>query len=310
MTLVQPPLMVTGAAPAARAVRLMISDLARGGQGIAAPGDLKVSPLDTPGPGVRVGDGSAVIHGARPWQGAYTQSNVGDARVDVPGTGPTARTDLLILRVEDPDYEGSRDPRRDDVGYFHLLQGVAADTVSVPPGVTGIPLARITQPRNTAAITSGMITDLRQLANPRTQRTVRTIRPAAAELPPGDHGRWTTWPKDASWDIGIPAWATKAAVLITMGGLRLDGGGVYAELRTTLGELHGGPAVIDDDQGKTARRTVTVLADAFDVPAHYRGTRQHLGVQTNQNTAYGPGHLATATGTTITFDVQFSESPV
>jgi len=36
----------------ARAMRLMIRDLARGRQGIAAAGDLKVRPLEAPGPGV------------------------------------------------------------------------------------------------------------------------------------------------------------------------------------------------------------------------------------------------------------------
>ncbi|RPF30568.1 hypothetical protein [Streptomyces sp. TLI_185] len=52
MTLVQPSMMVRGGRHSARAMRLVIRDLARGRQGIAAAGDLKVRPLEASGPGV------------------------------------------------------------------------------------------------------------------------------------------------------------------------------------------------------------------------------------------------------------------
>lgn len=302
-------MMVRGGRHSARAMRLMIRDLARGRQGIAEAGDLKVLPLQTPAPGVRVGDGSALIHGARPWQGAYTQSNVGDTVVDVPPTGPFARTDLLILRVEDPEYEGERDPRAEDIGYFHLIQGVGEDTTTVPEGMTGVPLARITLPRNTAAVTADMITDLRQLASPRTERTLHTVHPKDTETVPDPHGHWATWPKDAAWDIDVPAWATKATIVVTLSGLRAEAGSIYAELRTRLGEQNAKPTVVDDD-GTTTRRSTVTLADTVTLPAAYRGTRQHLSVQINQVDKYGDGDLTVAKGTTVTADIEFTESPV
>ncbi len=308
MTLIQPPMMVRGGNHSARAMRLMIRDLARGRQGIAEAGDLKVRPLQTPGPGVRVGDGSALIHGVRPWQGAYTQSNIGDALVDVPPTGPFARTDLLILRVEDPEYEGERDPRRDDIGYFHLVQGVDQDTTALRE-MTAIPLARITLPRNTAAVTADMITDLRRVANPRTERTLRTVHPRDTEKVPARHGQWANWPREATWDVDIPAWATKATLVITLSGLRAEAGSVYAELRTRLGEHNAPPTVVDDD-GTTTRRSTVMLADTLTLPAAYRGTRQRLAVQINQTDKYGDGDLSVAQGTTVTADIQFTESPV
>ncbi len=234
MTL-QPPMMVRGADHSARAMRLMIRDLARGRQGIAESEDLKVQPLPTPGPGVRVGDGSALIHGARPWQGTYTQSNIGDAEVTVSPTGPLARTDLIVLRIEDPEWEGERDPRTQEIGYFHVVEAVAGDASAVPDGMTGIALARITLPRNTAAITADMITDLRQIANPRTERLLRTVHPTATETVPAKHGQWAAWPKEAAWDLDIPTWATRATIVVTLSGLRAEAGPVYAELRTRLG---------------------------------------------------------------------------
>ncbi|WP_039636740.1 hypothetical protein [Streptomyces sp. 769] len=309
MTLVQPPMMVHGGNHPARAMRLMIRDLARGRQGITEAGDLKARPLETPGPAVRVGDGSALIHGARPWQGAYTQTNIGDATVHVPPTGPFARTDLLVLRVEDPEFEGARDPRKEEIGYFHLIQGVEADTAFVPEGMTGIPLARITLPRNTAAITADMITDLRQVANPRTERTLRVLHPTDTEKVPTPHGSWAAWPKEAAWDVDVPAWATKAALVVTLAGLRAEAGNIYAELRTRLGEHNAPPTVFDDD-GTTTRRATVILADTFAVPPAYRGTRQHLAVQINQLDKYGDGDLTVTAGTTVTADIEFTEGPV
>ncbi|MFI6009091.1 hypothetical protein ACIBAG_09700 [Streptomyces sp. NPDC051243] len=307
MTL-QPPMMVRGADHSARAMRLMVRDLARGRQGVAGSDDLKVRPLETPGPGVRVGDGSALIHGARPWQGAYTQSNIGDTVVDVPPTGPVARTDLLVLRIEDPEFEGDRDPRREEIGYFHLIQGIGSQDTTALREMTAIPLARITIPRNTATITAGMITDLRRLANPRTERTLRTVHPTTTEEVPGKYGQWAAWPKEAAWDVDVPAWATTATVVVALSGLRAGAGSVYAELRTRLGERAAKPTVVDDD-GTTTRRSSVTLADTLAVPPTYRGTRQHLAVEINQNDKYGDGDLTVAKGTTITLDVAFTEGP-
>ncbi|MFB6604221.1 hypothetical protein ACFCXR_15320 [Streptomyces noursei] len=307
MTL-QPPMMVRGADHSARAMRLMIRDLARGRQGVAESEDLKVRPLEAPGPGVRVGDGSALIHGARPWQGAYTQSNIGDTVVNIEPTGPFARTDLIVLRIEDPEWEGDRDPRTQEIGYFHVARGVAADASALPEGMTGLALARVALPRNTASITAEMITDLRQIANPRTERILRTVHPTKAEEVPGKHGQWAAWPQEAAWDLDVPPWATTATVVVTLSGLRAEAGSVYAELRTRLGERAANPTVVDDD-GTTTRRSAATLADTLAVPPDYRGTRQHLAVEINQNDKYGDGKLTVAKGTTVTLDVAFTEGP-
>ncbi|MFJ5307484.1 hypothetical protein [Streptomyces sp. NPDC088350] len=307
MTL-QPPMMVRGADHSARAMRLMIRDLARGRQGIAESEDLKVRPLPTPGPGVRVGDGSALVHGARPWQGAYTQSNIGDAEVGISPTGPVARTDLIVLRIEDPEWEGERDPRTQEIGYFHVVEAVTGEASAVPDGMTGIALARVTLPRNTGAITADMITDLRQIANPRTERLLRVVHPTTTDKVPGKHGQWAAWPKEAAWDLDIPTWATRATIVVTLSGLRSEAGPVYAELRTRLGERAAKATVVDDD-GTTTRRSSVTLADDVAVPPAYRGSRQHLAVEINQNDQYGDGELAVAKGTTVTLDVAFTEGP-
>jgi hypothetical protein len=302
-------MMVQGGRHPARAMRLLIRDLARGRKGVAEAADLKVRSLDTPGPAVRVGEGSAVIDGALPWQGAYAQANVGDTLVPVPPTGPFARTDLLVLRIEDPEYEGNRKPG-EDIGYFELIHGVDPQQTTMPRGMTAIPLARITLPRNTAAVTAEMISDLRQLANPRHERIMHTARPTRTEELPGEHGQWTTWPTPAGWDLDVPTWATHTTTVITLAGLGIDNGNVYAQFRTTLGEEHGDEVALDDGQGRMVRPAVVVLADTFALPSTYRGTLRRLSVQTNQNDQYGRGELTVRTGTAIVADVEFTESPV
>lgn len=309
MTLVQPPMMVQGGRHPARAMRLLIRDLARGRQGVAEAGDLKVQPLDTPGPGVRVAEGSAVIDGALPWQGSYAQAAVGETVVDVSPSGPFARADLLVLRIEDPEYEGDRNPR-EDIGYFHLVPGVDPQETAVPRGMTAVPLARINLPRNTAALTAEMITDLRQIANPRHERILRTARPTSTQQLPGEHGQWTTWPTSAGWDVDVPTWATNATVVITLAGLGIDNGNLYAQFRITLGEKRGDETVLDDGQGRMVRPATVVCADTFTIPAAYRGTQQRLSVQTNQNDQYGRGELTVRAGTSIVADLEFTESPV
>ncbi|MGF1427272.1 hypothetical protein [Kitasatospora sp. LaBMicrA B282] len=100
-------------------MRMMIRDVSRGSQGITEGGDLKVSALTTPGPAVRVGPGSAVIRGAAWGQGSCTQANAGDSVEPIVPTGAQERIDLIVLRIEDPEYEGNRDPDKDDIGYIH-----------------------------------------------------------------------------------------------------------------------------------------------------------------------------------------------
>ncbi|MEU2592377.1 hypothetical protein ABZ649_04660 [Streptomyces albidoflavus] len=174
MALIQPPLMVTGGTHPARTMRMMIRDLARGSQGVTEGNDMRVWPLSTPGSGVRISDGSGIVRGAAWGQGSYTQYNVGDALVPIAPTGAAGRNDLVVLRVEDPEYEGNRDPAGDDIGYFHVIPGVSATATEPPAGMTAIPLARVALPANTATVTAAMITDLRKIANPRRERRLHS----------------------------------------------------------------------------------------------------------------------------------------
>ncbi|GAO08684.1 hypothetical protein TPA0598_04_03200 [Streptomyces lydicamycinicus] len=307
MALIQPPLMVNGATHSARVMRMMARNLARASEGVIEGDDLKVRQLVTPSSGVRVGDGAAIITGATSKsQGSYTLFNVGDSTVPIAATGSSARNDLLILRVEDPEYEGTLDPAKDAIGHYEVVPGVSSTQTVVPSGYSAIPLARVNIPANTATITDSMITDLRRIANPRRDRKLYTSFPSSLSELKYQDGKWHTWPTAASWQVSIPVWATSAKVVVTIAGLRMYDNSIWAKMQTVLGSDFGEDTLIDDNQGTSVRRQTVVIADNISISASQRGTTQKLYLQTfmyKQET----GNLSVDTGTSIILDVEFSE---
>ncbi|MFI9157488.1 hypothetical protein [Kitasatospora aureofaciens] len=306
MTLIQPPLMVTGGTHPARALRMMVRDLSRGSQGITEGGDLKVRATATPGPGVRVGNGSAIIRGGTWGQGSYTQYNSGDHLVPIAPTGGTGRTDLVCLRVEDPEYEGSRNPATEDIGYFHVIPGVPANQSAPPPGMTAIPLARITLPPNCQTVTDAMITDLRQVANPRRERRIRTIGGFGYAPIGGQVGVWQdNWPSGARVSFDVPTWATQASVVTSLHGLRISGA-IFAGFRQVIAGVIGNEAQMDTDSVSGWSRVDISMVDTFWWKAEQRGTTQTLAVQAGW---YAPpnGNIDVNGNTTMHTDVDFVE---
>ncbi|MEV6379016.1 hypothetical protein AB0M31_06290 [Streptomyces sp. NPDC051773] len=306
MALIQPPMLTHGGTHPARAFRMMVRDLASGNQGVTEGNDLKVREWSTPGAGVRVGDGSAVVRGAAWGQGSYTQYNVGDAIVPIAPTGSSARSDLICLRVEDPEYEGNRDPAADDIGYFHVVSGVSATAKAVPSGMTAIPLARLDIPANTATITNAMVTDLRLIANPRRDRKLYTAFPGALSELKYQDDKWHTWPAAANWSVSIPSWAVSAKVTVTIAGLRMSRADVFAAMQTKLGTDLGENTIIDDNQGAVVRRQTVVVADNIRISAAQRGTTQVLSLQTYMSKSE-TGDLSVDSSTSLIADVEFTE---
>ncbi|MFD7769864.1 hypothetical protein [Streptomyces sp. NPDC059787] len=309
MTLIQPPMMVNGGTHPARTMRMMIRDLSRGSQGVTEYNDLKVTQQTTPGAGVQVGDGSGVVRGASWGQGSYTQYNVGTALVDIAPTEATPRTDMVVLRILDPEYEGSLDPATNDIGFFDVVSNVSATATTVPAGMTAIPLARVTQPENCATITNAMITDLRRIANPRRERQLYTAFPSSASRLTYQDAQWRNWPAQARWSIYVPPWAVSAKAVTTIAGLRLDTADVYAHMQQVFGTVLGQDTHIDDDQGANTRRNTVVLADSLVIPSAMRGTTQNLYLQTAMQKSES-GNLQVDGGTSLIADVEFEEGVV
>lgn len=216
---------VTGAQSSARIARLMHQSGTASGNGVVDVGHLQVLPLEVPGGGVRITAGGATILGAeQEFQGSYFAYNVGDEQVDISPTGSGGgRSDLIVLRVEDPNIDGTswgHDVTVDPVYYFRVIEGVSSTATEPPVGMTAIALARIDLPASTGTVTAGMVQDVRQSANPKSQRILRVQRGGTqtdgswdeAGNPAGQAPNFERWPQH-DWSVTIPTWATQVQVL-------------------------------------------------------------------------------------------------
>lgn len=214
---------VTGAQSSARIARLQLQSGTASGNGVVDSDHLRVLPLEVPGTSVRITSGGATILGRElEFQGSYFAFNVGDAEVPISPTGSGGgRSDLVVLRVEDPNIDGTpwgHDVTQDPVYYFRVLEGVDPTATTAPAGTTAVALARIDLPANTATVTADMITDVRALANPKTSRVLRVQRGGtqtggewdeAGNIVDPDFERWP----QHDWSVTIPEWATQAQIL-------------------------------------------------------------------------------------------------
>lgn len=309
MSLYQVPILVNGATHSAEQFRAMVQDLARGAEGITQGTDLKVTQLSTPGTSVQVVDGSGVVRGrVNAFQGTYAVRNQGAATVPIAATGGSGRSDMLILRVEDPQYEGSLNPAVDQINYFQVISGVSSSATTIPDGRTGIPLARIDIPASTSTITNAMIKDIRVIANPRRESRLLTQSPAAASTAiTGSTLVYSYFSTAAGWSIAIPSWATTVRVKIDVAGLRLLVNPFYGVLRATFGaSLTLQATTLDDNQSGT-RRISSLVADTLTIPDAYRGTTQLLRLQGAGATG-NTGQMQVDAAAMLVAQVEFEEA--
>jgi hypothetical protein len=141
-------------------------------------------------------------------------------------TSSGGRTDMVIIRILNPDTEGVAPPQNRDTGPYaatQIIQNVPSGAKGIEElnlGYSAIALALLTIPPSTSTVTTNMITNLRE--------TKETPIPAPAvftdvtnytsnsTLPPPPNGSgarfssWLSWPAGASWQVPVPTWATEA----------------------------------------------------------------------------------------------------
>jgi hypothetical protein len=309
MTLFPVPILTNGADHSAQQFRMMVRDMVSAAEGITEGDDLKVTQRGTPGSGVQVGDGSGVVRGRyNANQGHYSVCNIGSALVDVSATGGSPRSDMVILRVEDPEYEGTLDPEVDQINYFQIISNVSSSATTIPDGRTGIPLARIDIPASTSTITNAMIVDVRQVANPRTQRKMTLQTPASISTEiTGSASVYSYFTTAAGWTITIPDWATTATIKIDAYQIRYSTAPFYGGLKATFGSSLTIPSINLDDNQTGIRRGTVGLGDTVTLPDAYRGTSQLLRLQA-AGFATNTGKVSVDASTSLFVDVEFTEA--
>lgn len=270
----------------------------RGAEGIAEPNSLRVWSESTPTTTIRVLPGGALINNRYPggeYQ-SYTARNASQTSIPVTATGSSSgRTDLLVMRILDPQYEGQppADPNNFDYTRLELIEGVPAGTLTAKElnlGYPAIELAKLTLPAFTATVTQDMITDLRKVALPRVHEETRTLSVtsptdetlSATSLYP-DGG--TTWPLAAedSWGFfDIPEWATRVKLIMTWSQIRHPGGDVWGHVWVQVGYSvnpdHFVTQAVNYDTSGVANqsRMAITAADERPIPAALRGGRHKI----------------------------------
>lgn len=226
-----------GAEHTPEAARRALYASTSGAEGVGGVSDLRVLPLSVPGQGVRVTVGSALIPSR--YVGGGTQTYMGTVTsqetVDITPTGSgQTRHDLIVMVIEDPFAAGSTysPPPTEEIpnapyAHIRVISGVPANTTRVQnigayANLTALTLARITLPPSTGTVQSGMITDLREVAQPRrsevvfarpriaaddtAQRYLTATYASGGEFFPGGGG------SPNEFQVDIPRWATRMVI--------------------------------------------------------------------------------------------------
>ncbi|MEU7609557.1 hypothetical protein [Micromonospora sp. NPDC049204] len=294
----------------------------RGNEGVLGSGDLLVRPLSVPGAGVRVLPGACAINNRaaggeyQAYSGRVTSQEV--VAVSPTGSG-SGRSDLIVMRVEDPFMPGEpwQDPEDEAIGpylFARRIAGVPSGTRTVAElglGYSAIALARIDLGPSTGTVTS--VVDLRRVANPRRERRVLVSSPLL--FPESDDvtslSEYIDWPDVHVQPVDIPLWATQAKVVTHVGGALVVHDKTDGFLRNRLGTQLGQGTVFDTNAAVPSDGVDRTLltADEMTIPSAMRGTTQDIALQAilTQRGTSGLGTLRAYEGTTVITDIEFVE---
>ena len=324
MAMVSMPWMVGGGAKhPVELVRLGNYVSTGGAEGVAESGSLKVTALPTPGASVRVMPGGAVLRNVYAGGGEQSYIVRNGSATDVPITPTTSaggRTDLIIVRVDDPQYVGDApaDPQAYEYARLQVIEGVPATTRTARElnlGYPALALALVTLPASTATIQEANIADLRRVAVPKIERGQNLAFPTDAETIPTSN--YSHWPKNAT-PVDIPEWATTALVTADLSGILATGTGqTVAGIRTYVGpgmqpadattgvELAQNGILIDEG-GSGPRRIHANVAGRHDV-RKYAGQRVYILTQGLRSK--GAGMFTADSQTTLNLEWTFMDEP-
>lgn len=296
-----------GAEHSPELARMVLFASTGGAEGIVTPSDLKVLAQSSPAGSVRVTPGAALLlnRHAGGGQQTYGARNPVEHVVSISPTAAGAgRSDLVIARVEDPQYApwvAPADPLAAQYVFTRVIQNVPAGTVSAVGlnlGYPAIALARIDIPASTTAITAAMVKDVRRLAQPRQLREVRSLTPSAKAV------LTTSFANTFNFGtVEVPAWATHMHLRGDVSGAVLTGATSNSEWRAGLSGIANTDAVATTSEQN--RRITTFSSGTLAIPSANRGGTVNLVLQGRNSSS--TGEWAVDTFSTGAIDVQFIE---
>lgn len=319
MTFEGVPWMVDEADHTAEVGRLLAYAATGGGEGVIGPADCKVVASAIPDNKVLIDSGGLAILNRFPGGGqqTYVARNVGATEVALDPQGSAGvRYDLVAVVVEDPEYPGQPAPATIEDGPYVRAKvykdvGPTASTLQeVDPDQSGYVLARVKFDASDGTINPVDITDLRELAQPRTKREILIANISGeSNIVSPTFIQWSNGLRVVS----IPAWATRLKVMIHVTGAIHSDPDVQGFMRIRVSDdvTLVGPwiaYVLDDtDSPLGFERFSTTLAMDVDITS-LAGSDQGIFIEAKRDG--GAGYIGTSPGQYHVYDVEFTESPV
>jgi hypothetical protein len=297
-----------------------------GKEGVIGIGSGKVT--SGGGGNVSVAAGAFAIENTYPGgeQQMYVGREVSSSLVAVPPTSGVARSDMLVVYIDDPQFGGAI-PSDVTVGpyiKYGLISNVGSTATAVPGSYPrpALALARIDLPVSTSTITDGMITDLRGAqgvaGTAQYKKVSRSFTPAADVAGPTAVTADVVWPYAAGWDIDVPSWASKISARATLVSIRGDAHATldhYGKLwivvsgATTITGQQIKYEVPASSVGQMRHQLIAGFADVV-VPAALRGTKPNFKIHlAKDGNASNDKSLIATTVSTVLLDVEFFEEP-
>lgn len=230
----------------ASAVRLLAFASLEGQEGVIENTDLRILAKTAATNAIDVMPGAYVVRAKH--TGGEKESYAGKVltaeSVTVnPTTSASGRTDLVILRVENPYVSGAGawaqpvDPVGGPYAHIRVIEGVPANTQSVVAHNntwSAITLGRIFRGPNRTTVEQADITDLRQIASLQNERIIIINNPPATPPPiaypvytesslcsvtgsgemASTQTAWKKFPADLNWKVPVPTWARGMDVMV------------------------------------------------------------------------------------------------
>ncbi len=339
---------VDGARITSELPRRAVNASTNGAEGISKSGDLKVSQLSPPGRGLQITGGSALVlnryQGADPNE-TYTVANRGTHILSTPQLGsafnsaPVVRHFLVCVTIGDPTGTQAGHPwmtgetidNPTDFEYVRpwLIPCNAETETFAELGIffPALALARLRVPAGAGNFTDADITELRQLAIPRTKIASDHLLTGAANALNGNNGNpgaYERWPNKNVVATKIPEWAVRATIMGFVEGVILKKAGAgkiraainnegLATPVTNINESAPRPRPDNNDDGKAPQkdedRVTYNIGGQIEIPKRLRGTRVGFCVEGTPENANSKGFLITTGSTSVMMQILFEEVP-
>lgn len=318
----------------AEVARYVAHTIMGGLQGVIGKDHLVPSELDTPSTGIKLQPGGMVINNrsAGAADQSYIDLAVQEILIDLDPTTGASRTDLVMIRVEDPYVSGNPWGAPADLqdGPFivpYVEYGVSSAIKSVEElgnSWSAIPVCKVTRPSATGTILDSHITDLRTLVNPLTggiQPTPEAVAeraeftdiktgppvPTPAKILP-TNTTFFDWPPEANWSVRIPKWATYLELDIVVYGAHVLNDSFWGDLRPVIAGVTQPLVPIDTNKADLVETSenLWVGGEYYLAPA-IRGTTQTIKIQGRSNGE--PGTLQSYWYTNTVARFKFKQTP-